>query len=89
LRWFGTSPCRAIPEGLPPSLAQHRLSSSIFYIDPSLRSCHTVVSKAHDDHLTVGLPPPPLPCPQIEHVVQVDVREQGGMRYLLVGLPPR
>lgn len=42
LRWFETSPCRAIPEGRPPSLAQHRSSSSIFYIDPSLRSCHTV-----------------------------------------------
>jgi hypothetical protein len=25
LRWFGTSPCRAIPEDLPPSLAQFRL----------------------------------------------------------------
>jgi hypothetical protein len=25
LRWFGTSPCRATPEDLPPSLAQHRI----------------------------------------------------------------
>src|SRR5512132_1877256 len=25
LRWFGTSPCRAIPEGPPPSPAQHRI----------------------------------------------------------------
>src|SRR6266511_1182817 len=35
LRWFETSPCRAIPEGLPPSLAQHRISASTFYIDAS------------------------------------------------------
>jgi hypothetical protein len=25
LRWFGISPCRATPEDLPPSLAQHRI----------------------------------------------------------------
>jgi len=25
LRWFGTSPCRATPEDLPPSPAQHRI----------------------------------------------------------------
>jgi len=27
LRWFGTSPCRAIPEGQPPSLVQHASDS--------------------------------------------------------------
>ena len=48
LRWFETSPCRAIPEGQPPSLAQHHFSSSIFYIDPSLCSCHTVVRIADE-----------------------------------------
>src|ERR1039457_3891624 len=58
LRWFGTSPCRAIPEGLPPSLAQHRLSSSIFYIDPSLRSCHTVVRIPDDSVIRQALDTP-------------------------------
>src|ERR1039457_6797052 len=76
LRWFGTSPCRAIPEGLPPSLAQHRLSSSIFYIDPSLRSCHTVIGKAEDDHLTACTPQSPLPDPAVKDGVEVDVGEQ-------------
>src|SRR5215218_9962022 len=28
LRWFGTSPCRAIPEGHPPSPVQHRFQES-------------------------------------------------------------
>jgi hypothetical protein len=28
LRWFGASPCRATPEDLPPSLAQHRIRRS-------------------------------------------------------------
>ena len=36
LRWFGTSPCRAAPEDLPPSLAQHRIRRTIFYIGSSL-----------------------------------------------------
>ena len=34
LRRFETSPCRAISEGHPPSLVQHRTLSSTFYIDP-------------------------------------------------------
>jgi hypothetical protein len=42
-----------------------------------LEANNDVVGKTHDDHLTVGVPLPPLPCPQIEHVVQVDVCEQG------------
>jgi len=36
LRWFETSPCRAISGGSPPSLAQHRLEGPIFYIVTSL-----------------------------------------------------
>src|SRR2546426_10914041 len=32
MRWFETSPCRAIPGGQPPSLAQHRSAGSDLYI---------------------------------------------------------
>ncbi|MCL4421831.1 MAG: MFS transporter, partial [Actinobacteria bacterium] len=35
--------CRAAPEGLPPSLMQHRSEETIFYIDSSLRSWHTII----------------------------------------------
>ena len=61
LRWFETSPCRAIPEGRPPSLAQHRSSSSTFYIDPSLRSCHTVVRISHQAVCGSSAPPAGFP----------------------------
>jgi hypothetical protein len=37
-----------------------------------------VVGETHDDHITMGLPVPPVPGPQIKDVVQVDVGEQGG-----------
>jgi hypothetical protein len=33
-RWFGASPCRAAPEGQPPSLLQPASTGTIFYIDP-------------------------------------------------------
>jgi hypothetical protein len=35
LRWFEASPCRATPEDLPPSPAQHRFQRLIFYIGSS------------------------------------------------------
>jgi len=34
-----------------------------------------VVGEPHDDHVTVGVPPPPLPDPSVEDVVEVDVRK--------------
>jgi hypothetical protein len=50
---------------------QHRLVSSIFYIDPSLRSCHTVIGVPHELAHTLRVPLPVEP-------VQVDVAEQRG-----------
>ncbi|MCI0560875.1 MAG: hypothetical protein MN733_20515, partial [Nitrososphaera sp.] len=32
LRWFETSTCMAVSEGLPPSLVQHRIWCSVFYL---------------------------------------------------------
>ena len=39
---------------------------------------HKVISKPHDDHVTVGVPPPPLPDPPVEDVMKVDVRRPAG-----------
>jgi hypothetical protein len=38
-----------------------------------LETDDVVVGEAHDDHLTVRVPPPPLVGPQVEHVVEIDV----------------
>jgi hypothetical protein len=43
---------------------------------PILETDHVIVSEARDDHVTTRVPPPPLVGPQVEHVVEVDVREQ-------------
>ena len=43
---------------------------------PMLEPHHEVVSEPHDDHVTARVPPPPLVGPQVEDVVQVDVRQQ-------------
>ena len=32
LRWFEASSCKAAPEGLPPSLVQHRIWCDVFYL---------------------------------------------------------
>ncbi len=37
---------------------------------------HEVVGEAHDDHVTVRVLPSPLLGPQVEHIVQIDVRQQ-------------
>jgi hypothetical protein len=38
---------------------------------------NNIIGEPHDDHVTVGMPFPPLPGPEIEDVVQVDICEQG------------
>ena len=43
---------------------------------PMLEAHHEVVREAHDDHVTARVPASPLVGPQVEDVVQVDVREQ-------------
>ena len=58
-----------------------------------LKTGNNVVGETHDDHLTVSLPIPPVPGPQIKDVVQVDVGEQGGcagpLRGSLLACRPR
>src|SRR3954470_4151187 len=52
LRWFGTSPCRAIPEGPPPSPTRHRNSQrDLLHRNLQSRSWHTVAG-APDSGLT-------------------------------------
>jgi hypothetical protein len=41
-----------------------------------LEAHHEVVGVAHDDHLTAGDALPPLLYPEVDHVVQVDVRKE-------------
>jgi hypothetical protein len=45
LRWFGASPCRATPEDLPPSPAQHRIQWSL-HRNLLQRSWHTTSENA-------------------------------------------
>jgi hypothetical protein len=42
LRRFGISACTANPEGLPPSLIEHGSVLTIFYIDITFLSGHTL-----------------------------------------------
>ena len=59
---------------------------------PVLEAHHEVVGEAHDDHVTARVPTPPLVGPQVEDVVQVDVRKQRRnrrpLRSALLGLRP-
>src|SRR5690625_7075061 len=41
-----------------------------------LESKYTVVRVTYDDHRTASMPTTPLPGPQIERIVQVDIRQQ-------------
>src|SRR4051794_13976211 len=44
LRWFGTSPCRAVPEGPPPSPTRHRNSQrDLLHRNLQSRSWHTII----------------------------------------------
>ena len=82
----------AIPGGMPPELDQPRLlgiqlqtelrepvtkvSPEPVSVLPMLKSHHEVISEPHDHNVTVRVPSPPLVSPEIEDVVQVDVRKQ-------------
>ena len=41
-----------------------------------LEASDQIIGVAHDDHLALGLLPPPLLSPEIEDIVQVDVGKQ-------------
>ena len=56
------------------SLAQ--LGQKLIGILTMLESRHEVVSKTHNDHIAVSMLPSPSLNPQVEYVVQVDVRQQ-------------
>ena len=43
---------------------------------PMLESCHKVISKPREDDLSACVPPSPLPDPEIECVVKIDIRQQ-------------
>jgi len=79
VRRFGTSPCRAIPEGQPPSPVQHRSQAArLLHRNLHQRSWHTIVGVPfeRDGRIVPGHPP-------VEHEVPEDVRQQGGERTAL------
>jgi hypothetical protein len=41
-----------------------------------LETHHEIVSKTRDHNVTARVPSPPLMSPQVEDVVQVDVRQE-------------
>src|SRR5664280_1915470 len=95
------APSPAVLDSEPPKLDQARLLGVELQAEPGetlhqvrveplgvstmLKADNEVVGKPHDDHVTVSLPPSPLPGPKIEDMVEVDVREQGGNRRPLRG----
>ena len=52
---------------------------------PMLEAHDVVVGEPHDDHVPARVPPSPLVGPQVEDVVQVDVRKQRRNRRPLRG----
>jgi hypothetical protein len=42
-----------------------------------LEAEHEVVDIAHDDHIATRVSTPPCVYPQVEDVVEIDVRKQG------------
>jgi hypothetical protein len=53
-----------------------KLGEEPLCVIPVLEADDAVVGEAHDDHISVRLPPPPPVGPEIEDVVEVDVCEQ-------------
>ena len=86
------TPRLPIPGGVAPELDQPRflgvqllvelcesfaqVSPEPLRVIPVLETHHEVVGETHDHDITVRVPPPPLVRPEVEDVVQVDVRKQ-------------
>ena len=89
---FALSPAASVLAGEAPELDQPRLvgvqrqpelaqplghlAPEALGIVPVLEPGNPVIGIAHDDHVALGVAPPPLLDPQIERVVQVDVGQQ-------------
>src|SRR5215471_8678279 len=56
------------------SVAQLRQEPFCFI--PVLESCHEVIRKANEDDLSARVPLSPLPDPEVECVVEIDIRQQ-------------
>jgi hypothetical protein len=54
-----------------------KLSMELLGFLAILKANHKVICEAHDHYITVCLLLSPLVGPQVEHIVQVDVRQQG------------
>ena len=63
---FQTEPPKALGECCPKP----------FGIRLGLKSQHDVIGKAHDDHVALRALLTPDPDPQINHVMEIDVRQQ-------------
>src|SRR6516225_9010289 len=53
-----------------------QLRQELLCVIPMLESCHKVISKPREDDLCACVPPSPLPDPEIECVVKIDIRQQ-------------
>jgi hypothetical protein len=58
--------------------ALHQLPLKLLGIGATLESDNNIVGKTHDDNFSVPFLPPPLVGPKVEHVMQIDVRQQWG-----------
>src|ERR1035437_362334 len=53
-----------------------KVGKELLRIGLMLESGHEVISKPHDDHVTVGVLASPLPDPPVEDIVEVDIGKQ-------------
>ncbi len=80
---LGSEPPKPDQPGLLGVQLQRELRESLAKISPEpisvlpiLETHHEIVSEARDDHAAARVPLPPLVSPQVEDVVQVDVRQE-------------
>ena len=66
-----------------------KLSPEPLGVLPMLKPHHEVIGPAHDNHITMCMPAPPLVSPEVKDVVRVDVREQRRNRCLRREAPSR
>jgi len=70
-------PClRGIEGQSEPGQALLQLRQKLLSLPLRPETHHAVVRVTHDNHIATGIPLAPLPCPQIQHVVKIDIRQQ-------------
>ena len=54
-----------------------KVSQEPFSVLAVLKADHKVIAKPDDDNITTGMLCPPLVCPQIKHVMKINIGKQG------------